>query len=220
MEPTSELIVASPERDAKFLRLALSIAQRSAARGNHPFGCVIVVTARATLPASWITWAPQLSEAMVDAGSTFVLAEGFNTVLTEHDPTGHAETNAVRIAAKRAHQWELEVNAMGALATAHLPATKTIRFGDFFHVTLFTSTEPCAMCSGCIYWSFLVHRVVYACPESGLAKYAGDDFLQPCRSIFAKGKNQAIEIVGPVLSAEETESVHAAYEGWKALLAV
>src|SRR4051794_4892410 len=66
-----------------------------------------------------------------------VLLEAENSVVTGRDPTGHAELNLVR------------------LAGAQLDDTTRERS------TLYTSTEPCAMCSGAIYWSG-IGRVVYA----------------------------------------------------------
>src|SRR6476659_2342547 len=69
------------------------------------------------------------------AGESVLEAE--NTVVTSRDVTGHAELNAVR--------------------------TAGIELGDAFlqGATLYTSTEPCAMCAGAIYWSGIT-RVVYA----------------------------------------------------------
>ena len=72
------------------------------------------------------------------------VVEGLNTVVTRRDPTGHAETNVVREAAARLEPDELAAS------------------------TLYTSTEPCAMCAGAIYWSG-IPRVVFALSESGLA---------------------------------------------------
>ena len=73
---------------------------------------------------------------LVDTSGEVVL-EAENTVVTGHDVTGHAELNLVRAASM-----EFEVEALG-------------------RSTLYTSTEPCAMCSGAIYWSG-IGRVVYA----------------------------------------------------------
>src|SRR6266481_2381211 len=70
-----------------------------------------------------------------------VLLEGENTVNTEHDATGHAELNLVRAACK---QFEA------------VTLTKC---------TLYSSTEPCPMCSGAIFWSG-IGQVVYALSEA------------------------------------------------------
>jgi len=57
-----------------------------------------------------------------------VVAESGNTVETEHDPIGHAETNLVRLAGK------------------------TLSPEVLSRSTLYSSAEPCAMCSGAAYW--------------------------------------------------------------------
>ena len=100
------------------------------------------------------------------------------------DCTGHAETNLMRIASLR---FEREV-----LASA----------------TLYTSTEPCAMCSGAIYWGG-VRRVVYALSERSLLAMTGADpenptFDLPCREVFAHGQ-RPVEVIGPLLEEEAAE---------------
>lgn len=122
---------------------------------------------------------------LVDAGGQQLL-EAENTVNTGHDITGHAETNLVR---KASAAFSAEVLA---------------------GCTLYTSTEPCAMCAGAIFWSG-IGRVVYALSERGLLELAspqsGGDFLNlPCREVFARG-GQAIEVLGPLLE-EEARQVH------------
>src|SRR5690349_14964250 len=89
-----------------------------------------------------------------------VLVTSENTVNTQNDVTGHAETNLIRKA------WK------------DLPREK------FKHTTLYTSTEPCAMCCGAIVWSGGVSRVVYSCTAKKLAEYAGEWFEVPCESIL------------------------------------
>src|SRR5690242_1339059 len=79
---------------------------------------------------------------LVDAQGQLIL-ESENLVVTGHDYTGHAETNLVRKA--------------GAAFSPEVLAG----------CTLYTSTEPCAMCSGAIFWSG-ISRVVFALSERGL----------------------------------------------------
>ena len=115
-----------------------------------------------------------------------ILLEAENTVITARDCTGHAETNLVRMASQK-----YEPNL---LATC----------------TLYTSTEPCAMCSGAIYWSN-IGRVVFGLSEAGLAKLTGDDpenptLSLPCRDVFNRGR-RSIQVIGPELE-EEAERVH------------
>ena len=79
-----------------------------------------------------------------------VVLESENTVETLSDPTGHAETNLVRAAGAKFSKAELT------------------------GMTLYTSTEPCAMCSGAIYWAG-IGRVVYGLSEAGLLKLTGNN---------------------------------------------
>jgi tRNA(Arg) A34 adenosine deaminase TadA len=120
-----------------------------------------------------------------------ILATAENTVLTEHDVTCHAETNLVRVASR-------------TLTPEQLTAS-----------TLYTSTEPCAMCSGAIYWSG-IRRVVYALAATQLNVIAGVDPDEPlldlsCRQVFAAGGN-VVEVSGPHLF-EESAAVHTGFWG-------
>ena len=115
--------------------------------------------------------------ALLAAPSGDVLCEAENTVVTSGDVTGHAELNLVSKACRAL--------TAGQLATA----------------TLYTSTVPCAMCSGAIYWSRIA-RVVFALGEDELAVLAGGGgafLLQlPSRQVFAAGST-AVEVSGPHL---------------------
>ena len=76
--------------------------------------------------------------------------------------------------------------------------------------TLYTSTEPCAMCSGAIYWTG-IGRVVYALSEKGLYSYTGSHEENPtldlpCREVFARGQRPT-KVTGPLLE-EEAGQVH------------
>jgi tRNA(Arg) A34 adenosine deaminase TadA len=118
-----------------------------------------------------------------------VILEAENTVITGHDCTGHAETNLVR------------------QACVAFPA-ETLR-----QCTLYTSTEPCAMCSGAIFWSG-IPRVVFALSEQGLNEFVegqpgAEYFHLPSREVFARG-NRAVEVIGPLLE-EEARQVHVGF---------
>ena len=76
--------------------------------------------------------------------------------------------------------------------------------------TMYTSAEPCAMCSGAVYWTGL-GRVVYGMSEKALKELIGPhpDNLTldlPCREVFAAGQ-RTVEVVGPLLE-EEAAAVH------------
>jgi tRNA(Arg) A34 adenosine deaminase TadA len=118
-----------------------------------------------------------------------VLLQAENTVVTERDCTAHAELNLVRQASRS------------------LPAATLAT------CTLYTSTEPCPMCSGAIFWS-QIGRVVYALSEQGLYQATGDTddkLLIPCRSILTAGA-RPIVVVGPLLEDEAVE-VHRGFWG-------
>lgn len=124
---------------------------------------------------------------LVAADGTVVEAE--NTVVTGSDPTGHAETNLVRTAA-------------AVLDPAALAGS-----------TLYTSTEPCAMCSGAIFWAGIA-RLVYAFGEDELIALIPSGSAEltlalPCREVFARGGRQTL-VLGPVYLARAHEA-HAGF---------
>lgn len=149
--------------DLHLLRQAIDVARRAREHGNHPFG------------------------ALLADEQGIVLLEAENTVITDHDCTGHAELNLMRLASR---QYSFEVLS---------------------RCTLYTSTEPCPMCAGSIFWGG-VGRVIYALSEEGLYAMTGnspDKLLLSCREVFARG-GRPIEVLGPALE-EEARSVHAGF---------
>jgi tRNA(Arg) A34 adenosine deaminase TadA len=119
-------------------------------------------------------------------GSVALTAQ--NTVRTDRDPTAHAETNLVSEAIRR------------------LTADQIRRS------VLYTSCEPCAMCTGKIYWAG-IRSVVYALPSDELAILAGGDFRIPCAELFARAAD-TVHITGPLL-VDEAREVHLGY--WPAV---
>ena len=82
--------------------------------------------------------------------------------------------------------------------------------------TLYTSAEPCAMCSGAIYWAG-IGRVVFGQTEKALKAQTGDHEENPtldlpCHIIFEAGQRPT-EIVGPLL---EVEAAKLQDDFWKA----
>lgn len=167
--------------DEKHLRRAIELAHLAVERGDHPFGCVIV--RRRTF--------------LGGVHECDVVVEANNTVHSQHDSTGHAELNGVRALGKVLARDKADANAdrdRGVTSTSY---------------ELFTSTEPCCMCCGSIYWSFAISRVVFACSESSLARFTGPDFLIPSREIFSRG-SRTITVEGPFLE-DEAAAQHAAF---------
>jgi tRNA(Arg) A34 adenosine deaminase TadA len=115
-----------------------------------------------------------------------LLLEAENTVVTGRDCTGHAETNLMRL------------------------ATQNLSLERLALCTLYTSTEPCAMCAGAIHWGN-VGRVVFALGEVALYEIVGpspDHLMLPCREVFARSE-RAVEVVGPADElAAEARRVH------------
>lgn len=113
-----------------------------------------------------------------------VLLEAENTVITERDVTGHAETNLVR------------------LATRHFSPEQLAT------CTLYTSTEPCAMCAGAMHWAN-IGRMVFALSAARFYEFLGsppDELKIDSRELFSRSQ-RPIEVVGPLLE-EEGLKVH------------
>ena len=78
---------------------------------------------------------------------------------------------------------------------------------DFlWRCTIATNFEPCAMCTGAIYWAN-IGRIVYGVSETELIKLTGSHkenptLKLPCRDVIKAGIKQ-IEILGPYKSVED-----------------
>ena len=112
---------AEREDDADWIRRALSLAGKAEAEGEVPVGALVVRDGE-------------------------VLGEGWNRPVTAHDPTAHAEINALRAAAQAVGNYRLT----GA--------------------TLYVTLEPCPMCAGAIQHARIA-RVVFGAydPRAGAA---------------------------------------------------
>ena len=115
-----------------------------------------------------------------------VLMEAENSVVTARDRTGHAERN--------------------------LMSRASVLYDAAFLVqcTLYTSTEPCAMCAASAYWAG-IGRVVYGLAETTLNRIIGPNpdnltLALDCRTVLGAGQ-RTVEVVGPRLE-EEASRVH------------
>jgi tRNA(Arg) A34 adenosine deaminase TadA len=95
---------------------------------------------------------------------------------------GHAELNVARLAAKTYPPDYLE------------------------RCTLYTSVEPCSMCSGGTYWAG-IGRLVYGMSESRLAELTGDNpenltMSLPCRDVLGAGQ-RPVTVEGPFPELED-----------------
>ncbi len=107
--------------DKDYLMQSIRIAEENVARGGQPFGAVLVRDGQ-------------------------VLAEGVNETYIDHDPTAHAEIQALRNASR---QWR---------ESSH-PGT-----------TMYASGIPCAMCMSAMIAAG-VDRVVYCAGDDAGAPY-------------------------------------------------
>ena len=108
--------MSSVELDLDFMQQALMLAQHAAAQGEVPVGAVLV-----------------------KAGA--VVGTGYNQVISQHDPSAHAEIIALRAAG-------------AALANYRLPDT-----------TLYVTLEPCPMCLAALFHA-RVARVVFGASDT------------------------------------------------------
>jgi len=110
-----------------------------------------------------------------------VLLTAQNTIATDRDPTAHAESNLIAA------------------------AIRTLTPDQIRRSVLYSSCEPCAMCTGKMYWAG-VRSVVYALPSEQLAALAARDFVIPCRELFSRSREN-VQVIGPVL-VDEAREVH------------
>ena len=119
--------------------------------------------------------------AVLVAADGSILAEGKNNHSIDKGP-GHAETNLARDAARR-----FDIDTLRG-------------------ATLYTSVEPCSMCSGSIYWAE-IGAVVFGMTEKRLAELTGDNEENltqdlECRVVLAAGQRE-IEVRGPYPELEK-----------------
>ena len=118
------------------MRRAIQLAVDNVKNGGGPFGAVI-------------------------ARNGEIIAEGVNRVTPNHDPTAHAEVQAIRAAAARLENFDLA------------------------GCSIYSSCEPCPMCLGAIYWAHLDH-LYFAATKTDAARAGFDDalFTTNCRCPF------------------------------------
>jgi len=145
------------------LRETLALARESHRNGDQPFGALLAIDGGVVLTAS-------------------------NTVISERDPTRHAELNLVSRASRTLPR--------EALRTA----------------TLYASTEPCAMCAGAICHA-RIPRVVYGCSGQALRDLISGGRAVPCREILQRPPRHSIEVLGPLLE-DEGLALHRHLDWW------
>ncbi len=112
--------------DAYFMREAIRLSQEGMQKNaGGPFGAVIVK-------------------------DQVIIGRGYNQVTSRHDPTAHAEINAIRDACRQIEHFSLE------------------------NCVIYTSCEPCPMCLAAIYWA-RIRRIVYGNTRADAAAIDFDD---------------------------------------------
>ena len=113
---------------------------------------------------------------LVSAGGQLLHVAG-NDQVTSGDFSGHAEMVLLREASMRLGREALRGS------------------------TVLASGEPCAMCSGALFWAG-VRRLVYAASTAEIGDCLGGDVLPlTCRQAFA-GASPAVLVEGPLLGDE------------------
>ena len=138
---------ATAGRDPAYMRVALEQAAAAGARGEVPVGAALVL-------------------------GTDIIATGGNAPIASHDPTAHAEIEALRAGSR-------------ALGSYRLTDT-----------TLYVTLEPCVMCAAAIVHA-RVRRLVFGAwdPRAGAAGSITDVFALP-------QLNHRVDVFGGVLMEE------------------
>ena len=106
-----------------------------------------------------------------------VLAEGHNEVDLRHDPTAHAEIVTIRRACE----------ALGV--------------SDLRGATLYSTLQPCGMCSMASIWS-KIDRIVYGAERGQVHEMYFEDRHLNARDFIRDAFKNDIELVGGVLAAD------------------
>jgi guanine deaminase len=93
-----------------------------------------------------------------------VLAVAHNTVLKDLDPTCHAETTAIRLAAQKLQSYDLS------------------------GCDIYSTTEPCPMCFAAIHWARL-GRVIYGTAIGEVAQLGFNELTIDSRQMQALGRS-------------------------------
>jgi tRNA(Arg) A34 adenosine deaminase TadA len=121
----------------------------------------------------------------------FFLDECFNLASSSVEVGNHPFGALITLDGQIRVRQENEVNTRGDV-TAHAEllliqkAQRELSSEELAECTLYTSTEPCAMCAGAIYWAG-IKNVVYACKSEELNKIVGGSLGITCEEVFATG---------------------------------
>ncbi len=105
-----------------------------------------------------------------------IVAKSVDKSVEESDPTCHAELSVIRDYCRNSKILSLE------------------------GYTLYSSSEPCIMCSGAIHWA-RISRVIFSVPQELLQRFSGGRRKPGCKDLINSG-SQKVEIIGPLLAEE------------------
>ncbi|MED6322534.1 MAG: tRNA adenosine(34) deaminase TadA [Pseudomonadota bacterium] len=148
-EPLTEISMeqSATEEDVMWMRHALTLADKAESIGEVPVGACVVLNGE-------------------------LIGEGFNTPITDNDPSAHAELRAVKEAASTVQNYRL------------------------IDATLYVTLEPCSMCAGMLVHA-RVKRVVFGAKDAktGAAGSVMNLLQHPAL-------NHQLEVVSGVLADE------------------
>ncbi|CAI4155703.1 tRNA adenosine(34) deaminase TadA [Alteromonas macleodii] len=148
-EPLTEITMeqSATEEDLMWMRHALTLADKAESIGEVPVGACVVLNGE-------------------------LIGEGFNTPITDNDPSAHAELRAVKEAASAVQNYRL------------------------IDATLYVTLEPCSMCAGMLVHA-RVKRVVFGAKDAktGAAGSVMNLLQHPAL-------NHQLEVVSGVLADE------------------
>jgi guanine deaminase len=158
--------VADDDPDGPPLRVAMARARQAMADGQPPYAACIV------------------------AADGTVLAVAHNTIWKDHDPTAHAEVQAIRAASRE----------RGA--------------GSLVGSVMYSTAEPCSMCLSASVWAG-VSRFVYAIDMDDERRFGLAEPTVPCRTML-EWLRRPVAVRGGLLRHE----MHALLEDWLRLQSV
>jgi tRNA(Arg) A34 adenosine deaminase TadA len=112
----------------EYINMTAKLAEENIGKGGGPFAAIVVKDGE-------------------------VIATGCNRVTDKHDPTAHAEVEAIR------------------------KATQKLGTHDLSGCAIYASCEPCPMCLGAIYWARLDHLFYGSTRHEAAAIGFDDNFI-------------------------------------------
>ena len=100
-----------------------------------------------------------------------IVAEGMNRVVASHDPTWHAEMEAIRLASVTLQTFKLDA------------------------CILYTSAEPCPMCLAACYWAGIQH-IYYASTVGDALEYGDFDDRLIYRELALPPEQRSVNMTG------------------------